>query len=113
MLEKKIEIYLGTDRSQVVRVRLSLLIIEDESVLSETYHTISIPPGANPTSLRAANEAHLAAPNGGIPGAPWPPIPDSEWAKVEGVLGILHTKEVNKRYAEKQAKALEELNRGK
>ncbi len=106
MIKKKIEICLGTDRSQVVRVRLSLLIIEDESVLSEAYHTISIPPGANPTSLRAANEAHLAAPSGGIPGAPWPPIPDSEWAKVEGVLDILHTKEVKAAYQKKLSETM-------
>ncbi len=113
MYEKKIEICLGTDRSRVVRVRLSLLIVEGEGVLSEAYHTISIPPDAALTGLRAANEAHLAAPNGGIPGAPWPPIPDAEWAKVEGVIDILHTKEVNAVYAKKQAKALEEFNRGK
>ena len=93
-IEKKIEICIGTDRSKCLRARLSLLIMENGKVLSEFYHSINIEPGANLAYLRAANEAHLADPDGGIPGAPWPKIPDAEWAEVEQHIAIVHKPEV-------------------
>jgi hypothetical protein len=45
---------------------------------------------------------HLAMPfeRSGIPDAPWPAIPDEEWAKVTTVLAVFHTPEmVQKRLA--------------
>src|SRR5690348_13970422 len=106
MIEKKIEICVGTDRAKFLRARLSLLIVENGRVLSEQYHSINIEPGADTDALRAANEAHLADPNGGIPGAPWPKIPDSEWADVEACIGIIHKPEVVASFKAQQEIAL-------
>lgn len=94
MIEKKIELCIGSDRQKLLRARLSLLVVENGRVLSEQYHSISIEPGADLAAIRAANEAHLANPDGGIPGAPWPKIPDAEWADVEQHIAILHKPEV-------------------
>lgn len=94
MIEKKIEICVGSDRAKCLRARLSLLIVENGRVLSEQYHSINIEPGADLAAIRAANEAHLANPDGGIPGAPWPAIPESEWADVERHIAIIHKPEV-------------------
>jgi hypothetical protein len=98
VIEKKIEICIGTDREKHLRARLSLLVMEDGRVLSENYHAISIEPGADLAALRAANEAHIAQPGGGVPGAPWPKIPDAEWAEVEQHCAILHKPEVVSRH---------------
>ena len=98
MIEKKIEICIGTDRAKCFAARLSLLVVEDGKVLSEHYHRINIAPGDNLAHIRAANEAHLANPDGGIPGAPWPKIPDAEWAEVEQHIGIVHRPEVVTEY---------------
>jgi len=94
MIEKRIEICIGTDRSKHVRARLSLLLVDDGNVIHEHYHSISIEPGADLAALRAGNEAHIAKPGGGVPGAPWPPIPDDEWAKVEKCCTVVHTPDV-------------------
>jgi len=94
MIEKKIEICIGTDRSKHVRARLSLLLVDDGNVINEHYHSISIEPGADLAALRAGNEAHIAKPGGGVPGAPWPAIPDAEWEKVEKCCAVVHTPDV-------------------
>lgn len=108
---RKIEICIGTDRAKIFRARLSLLIIEDGQVLAEHYHSITIEPGANLASIRTMNEAHLADPAGGIPGAPWPKIPNAEWNEVIQHIGIVHKPEVVARFIEeKQARiAAEEV----
>lgn len=94
MIKKRIEICFGTDRDKFLRARLSLLVMEGDNVLSEQYHSINIAPGADLAALRAANEAHLADPKGGVPGAPWPKIPDSEWSDLERHVAITHKPEI-------------------
>ena len=92
---KKIDICVGTDRERNIRVRLSLLFIDDASgtVIAEKYHSGTLQPGDNPQSLRDAWDAHLSNPDGGIPGAPWPKIPDAEWNEVLAIVNTLHTPE--------------------
>jgi hypothetical protein len=89
MIKKCIQLCIGTDLNKSVRVRLSLLLIDDGNVIHEHYHSIGIVPGADLAALRAANEKHIATPDGGVHGAPWPKIPDSEWGKVERVCDII------------------------
>ena len=100
---KTIEVCIGHDRSQSVRVRLSLLIIDDLSgdELSEQLISFIISPGDDLRKIRAEKEAHLAMPaaQSGIKGGPWPNIPDAEWQKVVDVIGVLHTPEVVKKHA--------------
>lgn len=90
---KKIDICVGTDRFRNIRVRLSLLFIDDDtgSVIAEHFHSGTLHPGDDPNALRDAWNAHLSNPNGGIPSAPWPAIPNEEWAEVEQIVAILHT----------------------
>lgn len=110
MLEKKIEVCIGTDRAKFLRVRLSLMVVDNGNILSEQYHSISVFPGANLAALRAINEAHLADPNGSIPGAPWPPIPDAEWEEVTAHVGVIHKPSVVAAYqAAVEARIAEEL----
>lgn len=92
---KKTDVCVGTDRDRNLAVRLSLMIVEDGAVMSEQYHRMNIPPGYSLLDARTLLEAHLAQPYevSGIPGAPWPKIPDAEWAEVEQIAGILHTPE--------------------
>lgn len=94
-MEKRIEICVGTDRSGGVRARISLLTMSGESVLNESYHSVTLLPGDDPSSVRADVERHLSQPEqlSGIPGSPWGPIPDEEWVKVTGVLPLFHTSE--------------------
>ena len=94
MIEKRIEICIGTDRSKHVRARLSLLLVDGVNIVNEHYHSISIEPGADLAALRAGNEAHIAKSDGGVPGAPWPAIPDDEWAKVVKCCTVVHTPDV-------------------
>jgi len=94
MIEKRIEICIGTDRSKHVRARLSLLLVDGANVINEQYHSISIEPGADLAALRAGNEANIAKPGGGVPGAPWPAIPDDEWEKVVKCCTVVHTPDV-------------------
>lgn len=98
MIERKIIICIGTDETRHVRARLSLLLIENGKILSRHYHAISIEPGADLSRKRKINEAHIADADSNIPGAPWPAIPDSEWAEVERIIGIIHTPEVVEKY---------------
>ena len=94
MIEKRIELCIGTDRQKFVRARLSLLVIDTDNPdvpMAEHYHSINVAPGDDLARIRAANEAHLADPKGGIPGAPWPKIPDDAWADFESHLAIVHT----------------------
>lgn len=71
------------------------MFIDDASgaVMAEHYHSGSLAPGDSPQALRDAWEAHLANPDGGIPGAPWPKIPDAEWNEVLAIVNTLHTPE--------------------
>ena len=102
---KKIDICVGTDEGRNIRVRLSLLFVDDESgdVLSRQYHSGVLEPGDDPAVLRAAWDVHLANRNGGIPGAPWPPIPDAEWNEVLAVVAALHTPERIEKVAQARA----------
>lgn len=111
-IEKKIEICIGTDRSKHFVARLSLLLVDDAgSVMLEYFHRINIEPGADLAAIRAANEAHLANPDRGIPGAPWPAIPDAEWAEVEQHIAIVHKPEVVTAYKAKISERAKEANR--
>lgn len=94
MIEKKIVVCIGTDRIGNVRARLSLMVVDGASVLSEHYHSINIAPGEDMAALRAVNEANIADADGGVPGAPWGAIPDAEWEKVEQVVSAIQTPEV-------------------
>lgn len=89
-IEKKILVCVGTDQNKFLRVRLSLLVIEDGRVISEKYHSINIEPGADLAFLRSENEKALENPSSGIPGAPWPKIPDAAWGEVEQHIAIVH-----------------------
>lgn len=95
-MEKKIEVCIGTDRTGNVRARLSLLVVDDGNVISESYHAVNFAPTDDYAAVRAATEAHLGQAHeaSGIPGAPWPAIPDEEWAKVTGVCHVIHTPDV-------------------
>lgn len=104
MIEKKIEICIGTDRLKCIRARLSLLLIENGKTLIEHYHSINLEPGADLAMLRAVNEAHIGDPNGDIPGAPWPKIPDAEWQEVLDCVGVIQKPEAVLRYKAHQAK---------
>lgn len=106
---KTIDVCIGTDRARNVRVRLSLLVVNDVSgtVEAEHYHSVSLAPDDDVTATMMLIEQHLANPNGGIPGAPWPGIPPEVIAEITAYIGIAHTPErVAKRRAEKAAAAL-------
>lgn len=89
-MEKKIAVCIGTDRDNGVRVRLSLMRVEGEEVVTEQYHSFMVLPGQDPEEIRAGVQQHLAAPKSGIPGGPWPAIPQGEWRKVLGCIAVLH-----------------------
>lgn len=101
-MEKKIVICIGTDEQKNVRARLSLLAIENGKVISRHYHSIGIEPGADLAALRADNEADITSPSSSVPMAPWPTIPDDEWASVEKFCSILHTPGVVKDWTKKK-----------
>jgi hypothetical protein len=92
MMEKRIEICIGTDRSTNVRARLSLLIVSGGLVASEHYHSVLITPKCDLAEVRSRVEKHLAQGQevNSVPFAPWPAIPDAEWAKVERVCEAFH-----------------------
>jgi hypothetical protein len=92
-MEKRIVVCIGTDRSGGVRARLSLMLMDGKDVVHEHFHSVSLLPGDDIEGTRRAIEQHLAQPKvvSGIPSAPWPRIPDVEWAKVEAVCAIFHT----------------------
>lgn len=104
---KKIDICVGTDRGRNIRVRLSLMYVDDDTqeIISEHYHSGVLQPGDDPQALRTAWEIHLATPGGGIPGAPWPAIPDEEWAEVLAMIPILHTPSRIAKVAQERAAA--------
>jgi len=93
-ITKQIVICIGTDEAKHVRARVSLLLMEGAEVINRQYHSISIGPGDDLAAIRAGNEAHIAKPGGGVPGAPWPAIPDDEWIKVEKCCAVVHTPDV-------------------
>lgn len=92
---KKIDICVSTDRERNLSVHLSLMYVDDDTgdVVSEHCHPGVLHPGDDPAVLRATWNAHLAQPKSvsGIPGAPWPAIPDAEWNEVLAMIPILHT----------------------
>lgn len=99
---KQIKVCIGTDDKKNIRVRLSLIAGEGMPPL---YHSIALSPGDSVGNIRSLVEAHLAMPyeDSKIPGAPWPKIPDEEWAEVEQIVSILHTPErIAKRVSEDQ-----------
>lgn len=93
-IEKKVEICIGTDRAKCVRVRLSLILLEGGVELDHFFHSMTIEPGADLELARNALEEHIATPKGGVPGAPWPAIPDAEWERAVQHIAIEHTPEV-------------------
>lgn len=110
---KKVDVCIGTDRARNIRVRLSLIYCDDGTgeVISEKFHSFNLSPIDDPVVVSAAVEAHLAQPQAvsGIPGAPWPKIPDAEWQEVLDCVKIMHTPERIAEYQAMQAKALEKL----
>lgn len=104
-MEKKIEVCIGTDRHNCIQVRLSLMIVDGETVLSEHYHRVNIEPGQDVEEQRKRVEEHIAAPTGGVPGAPWPPIPDEEWQKVTGTITAIHTPERVEKFSKRKVKS--------
>jgi len=104
VIEKKIIVCTGTDRDKNLRVRLSLLLVEDGVIISEQYHSVAVGPGDDLVGIREALEAHIGSPSGGVPGAPWPKVPEEEWAEVEAHGGIVFTPErVARRLARMEA----------
>lgn len=89
-MEKKIEVCIGTDRSKGLRIRLSLLFVENGETIHEQYHSAMLMPGDNFDEVRKNIESHIGMVGGGVPGAPWPKIPDSEWEKVTTIATIVH-----------------------
>jgi hypothetical protein len=91
-MEKKIVVCIGTDRAGDVRVRLSLLLMVSGRVVSEKFHSAMITSKDSLDDVRARIEAHLAMPEeaSGIEFAPWPTIPEAEWAKVQVVCDVFH-----------------------
>lgn len=88
-MEKKIEICFGTARNFGMRARLSLMIVDGGVVMSEHFHSVAVLHSDDLDDLRGVLESHLGNPAGGIPGAPWPAIPDTEWAKVTGLKSVM------------------------
>lgn len=106
-MQKKIECCIGTDRAGFVRARLSLILLDDNGAeLLERYHSVNIEPGSDLAAIRAAVETHLANPNGGILGAPWPSIPDDVWSTVEGACALIQTPEVLEAHQIRRAAAV-------
>jgi len=106
-MQKKIECCIGTDRAGFVRARLSLILLDENGFeMLEHYHSINIEPGSDLAALRAAVEAHLANPDGGIPGAPWPAIPDDVWNTVEGACALVQTPAVIEAHQLRRAAAV-------
>lgn len=93
MIEKKIIVCTGTDRDKNIRVRLSLLIVEDGMIISEQYHSVALTPGDDHNAIRAAIEAHIGDKANNVPGAPWPSIPDDEWLEAKKHCEIVFTPE--------------------
>lgn len=100
-LEKKIDICIGTSRDKGFRARLSLMIVLDGIVINEHYHTISVNPGDDLIELKRVNDEALQNPSSGIPGAPWPKIPDDLWDEVRQHIGIIHKPAVIAAYRKK------------
>jgi hypothetical protein len=98
VIEKKIEVCIGTSRAKDVRARLSLMVVDADQVLSEQYHSVAIMPGDDTSVIREIIEKHIGDPNGGVPGAPWPKIPDESWAEVEAHCAIVHKPAVVEAY---------------
>lgn len=96
MIEKRIAVCIGTDRAGNVRARLSLMLADGDNIISESYHSVSIAPGEDADQIRAAVENHIgmSAEESGVPGSPWPAIPDDEWAKIIGVMNVIQTPDV-------------------
>ena len=90
-MEKKIVVCIGTDRASNVRARLSLMLMSGDRVLVEHLHSVNIEDGDPLDEVRKRVEAHLAMEekDSSIPLAPWPPIPDAEWAKVVRVCEVI------------------------
>lgn len=107
-MEQKIELCIGTDREGSIRIRLSLLLMNGEAVVAEKFHSASLMPGDDPALLRTILNEHLAMPQSasGIPGAPWPSIPDAEWKKVSSVIPIFHTEALVKKNLDRKKKIL-------
>ncbi len=105
MIEKKTILdQIEITRDGTIQVRLAILVLEDEEEISSAWHRTSIPPGTKPADQMAAVNIHLQQ---------MKKETIKDFALVEKVVALVHTPEVNKRYTEKQAKTLEEFNRGK
>jgi hypothetical protein len=91
-MEQKVVACIGTDRSGGVRVRLSLMLMLGERVVSEKFHSVMVSAEDSLDEKRALVESHLAMPESasGIAFGPWPAIPDAEWNKVQRVCDVFH-----------------------
>lgn len=108
-MEKKIVICIGTDESNHVRARLSLLLVDDGKTVSRQYHSLAIEPGADLSALRSGAETAISDPRNEIPLAPWPAIPDEEWEKVEKCCALIQTPAVVQKWEfQKEARLAEE-----
>lgn len=95
---KKIDFATGTDRGRNLRVRLSLMIVDDtdeEQVFSEQYHSVSIAPDDDVETVLAEVTAHLSKPfsESQMPGAPWPSLTTEQIAEIKALAGVIHTPE--------------------
>lgn len=96
-MDKEIAVCIGTDRIGHVRVQLNLMVVDSGNVITERYHSVNVAPGEDAEAVRTAVQTHLAQADS-IPGAPWPAIPDSEWAKVTAVIAAVQTPDVISAY---------------
>lgn len=106
-MQKLIKSQVEVTPDKHIGVRLSLQIVNGEKVDFQHYHRFPIlPPGSDLANWRAAVETHIANADGGIPFAPWPAIPDSEWAEVEAVASLAWTPERVEAQRQKESEAL-------
>ena len=93
---KQIKVCVGTSEGKSIRARLSLLFIDDDSgaIMSRHFHSSQdLLPGDDAIAEKLRLEADICSPQSGVPGAPWPKIPDAEWNEVLAIVNTLHTPE--------------------
>jgi hypothetical protein len=93
-MEKKVGLQVELMRDKSVGIRLSLMLVEGDTVMHEHFHRFPpMTPGTDLSEWRAAIESHIAMSHevNNIPFAPWPAIPDEEWREVQAVARIAHT----------------------
>lgn len=111
-MEKKIIMKIEILPDKIIQGVLILLLVNGSNIISQHLHRILLVPGGDADAIRTQNEMHLGMPQeeSGIPGAPWPKIPDSEWAELMKYVAIAHTPEVVAAYRAHQAILIAEAN---